>query len=142
AIGWIGARRDPRLRQFVQRRDERFRYESPAILAESATRIGRRLGFPCKNRQHFFHLKSASRAARTKARTRPASLYPEASSMPEATSTPEGRAWAMACATLSGVSPPETKRGTPAKSARAFSASVQANETPDPPAGPSSRMRF
>ena len=60
--------------------------------------------------------------------------------MPEATSTPEGRAWAMACATLSGVSPPETKRGTPGKMARASCASAQAKDTPDPPAGPSSRM--
>ena len=72
---------------------------------------------------------AAARAAITKARTLPGSLRPGADSTPVDTSTPKGWRWAMASATLSAWSPPDTmsRAGSTTPSARR-----QSKTSPDP----------
>src|SRR5262249_49975569 len=139
AVGGVRARGRPGALQLVERGDQRLGHEPAAVGAEAPPRVRRRYRGGREDRWNLFHL-DASRAARTNARTRPSSLYPSGPSIPLATSTPDGRASAIACATFSALSPPQMTNSTP-DSCRAWGTSDQAKLFPDPPAGPSSRMR-
>src|SRR5690606_39296442 len=107
------ARREVRLRQFVDRRNERFGHEPSAERPEVAAgvriavaepRFGPRLGLTHSS------LRAASTAAKN-SRSRAALLMPGASSTPDDTSTPQGRTAARAAATLVASSTPASSIG-------------------------------
>src|SRR5581483_4318793 len=140
--GRVFARLGIGLFQIKDQRHQRLGDEAAAINAEMPGFVG--TGFEGVRLLHghalltsgFAFTRSASRAARTKARILSGSFSPGARSTPDDTSTAGARVTRIASATLPASSPPDSMNGTPGSR---FSNNRQSKVLPSPPGRVASR---